>query len=615
MGMLDGFMDFLGGGVQPSKGGGLLGLDLEDPRLALAMQLLSTRKGGNLAAPFLQYGAMQSQRKRDARADQSAEMQRLQGTYQILKQQDSIAREQANWNGTPYTPNPLLQQHEARLAKLMGMPDSGQPSAVHSLPAFGSGERPGPTVTGNGAIMPRGDGTLSTPEADGLLPQGFRSQQQGLLGGAAPMPGAQQPQPPTLRDAARAANIPDSIAVPLIQQGKSAELYKLIAEALRPHNGPGGISRVDPRTGEVQIMGGSASPGQVPWSMRNGTPTAMPIQGAAEEVARARGLETRATEDAKAGFDLIDVPMGNGQTVKMPRSEYLRLRQQSQPQAPMQSPGLPPNSAFPSSGRTDDANTRAILAQELRDNPNDPHLRREIQGRFPDLLEQRGQVGVTPNPLAMKAAEALNDDFLKSGYRPILDAGKSADTVLARVQALKKNGYLDSTGWASVQKVYAANMLAAFGVKDAARYAGDAQTFRKFVMDANWELLNQAKGPQTEGDAQRALQTFAQLENTPRANKFILDFTAATARLAKDKAAFFSAQVQARKGGGDLSAIEGEWQQRAPSIWEYPELKGRWSGGNAANDDPRSVTLPSGQVMRFPSLDAARAFRKQAGIE
>jgi hypothetical protein len=174
---------------------------------------------------------------------------------------------------------------------------------------------------------------------------------------------------------------------------------------------------------------------------------------------------------------------------------------------------------------------------------------------------------------------------------------------------------MNSTGWGATQKVYGANVLAAFGVKDAANYASDAQTFRQALMEKNWELLNAAKGVQTEGDSQRAMQTFATLENTPRANKFILDLSAATARLAKTKAAFFDQEVQKRKGAGDLSGIEGEWQRVAPSLWEMPELKGRWGDNAAGQVGATSVRLPSGQVMRFPSDMAMRAFKKQAGID
>lgn len=247
--------------------------------------------------------------------------------------------------------------------------------------------------------------------------------------------------------------------------------------------------------------------------------------------------------------------------------------------------------------------------------------RRQMAGGPPrvarlDVVEpsRMGGGGLSgPNPLAVKATEDLNSDWVKNSYRPTMDAAKSADAILNRVGGLQRSGYLDSTGWGATQKAYGANVLAAFGVKDAAAYAGDAQTFRKFMMDANWELLNQAKGVQTEGDSKRAMQTFAQLENTPRANRFILDFTSATAKLAKEKAAFFGRELQRTKGSGDLSTIEAAWQQNAPSIWEYPELKGRWgdSQQRAPELGPRSVALPGGRVATFPNEQAARAFRQQ----
>lgn len=575
--------------------------------LALGAGLLGAQRGreGEAIGQGLLGGLnLRRQAQMDERANRQNELQQLTASYPILKQQDQVAREMASWNGQPYTPNPLLAQHEARLSKLIGGPSLfGSSGATPSTP------QPDPP-----GLLGRREDSAVPPAVASQYSPAVRPEWQAP--GQMPQPQAPQ-QPPTLRQIAQAANIPEPIAQSLIAQGKSAELYKMAVEALKPHNGPAGVTRINPATGGLEIMGGQASPGQVPFSRdAGGNLVARPIQGAAEEVARAEALKTGAIEQAKAPYSFGNYPIGpNGGAQIASVAELMRRESmargapqiggpQGGPIAPRgEQPAVPARpSPMPSSGP---ANMQPQYGGGA------PQVAR-LEVTEPSRAMSGGGLS-GPNPLAVKATEGLNDDWIKNSYRPTMDTAKSADAILNRVGGLQRSGYMDSTGWGSTQKLYAANVLAAFGVKDAANYAGDAQTFRKFMMDANWELLNQAKGVQTEGDAQRALQTFAQLENTPRANRFILDFTSATAKLAKDKAAFFSRELQRNKGSGDLSAIEAAWQQNAPSVWDYPELKGRWGDTQerAANLGPRSVELPGGRVATFPSEAAARAFKQQ----
>lgn len=562
---------------------------LKDPNFLIAMgaSLMGAQRGreGEAVSQGLLSGvALRRQAMQDARANRKDELAQLTGTYSMLKQQDQIAREQANWNGTPYTPNPILAQHEQRLSKLMGVPMQPQTGLLSQR-----NETP----------------TLPAPVASQYSPA-VRPEFQA----SGPMPQPPQPQQqPTLKQIAQAANIPEPIAQSLIAQGKSAELYKMAVDALKPHNGPAGVTRINPSTGALEIMGGNASPGQVPFTRGPNGLMAQPIQGAAEEVARAKGLETGAIEQAKAPYQFQSFPIGPGGAPQVSSVASLMQREgrsNTGNGAPLTRDELKRHEVYTEGNRVG-AVTRPMNNADGQTQV--PVARLEVTE--PSRMGGNGLTG--PNPLTVKATEGLNADWITNSYRPTMDAAKNADSILNRVGGLQRSGYLDSTGWGATQKAYAANVLAAFGVKDAMNYAGDAQTFRKFVMDANWELLNQAKGPQTEGDAQRAMQTFAQLENTPRANRFILDFTAASARLAKEKAAFFSRALQQIKGSGDLSTIEAAWQQKAPSIWDYPELKGRWGDTQSrpAELGPRSVQLPGGRVATFPNEEAARAFRQQ----
>lgn len=569
-------------GLWDQYAGGLLGLLPDEEKLkrgllspemsmAIGARLMGARKGEGFAAAG--QGAMeglqlQHANRKSERETRAGELQQLSGIYKMLKDQDSQARMESQFTGRPYQPHPALQQVEQRLMGLASAPPMAGgsrptergPRPASALPLPFPSEGPGSEETpANSSPAPRTELPNATLERAGI--------NRGLLGNGGmsngPAPQQNQPQPADLVQMARAAGIEPNLAVAMIQAGKTGELYKQIAKALAPQNGPAGISRIDPGTGEVQILGGMASPGQTPWAMRNGQAQAMPVQGMAEEVARAKGLETSAVEAARAPYSFQSHPTGPGGAPQVMSVDRLRQLEGGNP-----------------GGRESKFRTPQV-------------------GQLTVTEPSRMGGGLSgPNPIETRATEGLNDDFIKNGYRPIMDAARSADAVLARVGALQRNGALDKTGWGMTQRAYAANLLGAFGVKDAQAFAGDAQTFNKFLMDTNWELLNQAKGPQTEGDAQRALQTFAQLGNTPQANKFILDFTSATQKLVKEKAKFYS--DAARGNRADLSAIEGAWMERAPSLWDMPELrkwdKQRLSGpGNAPSGSREAM---AGQVLR-----------------
>lgn len=570
-------------------------------------------------------------RKMDRDSAQS-EFAQMVGTWKLLKDQDQRARAMATFTGAPYTPNPTLVAIEAKLGHMTGA----------QSPPLAGGSRPqgllNDALGNHGGLLNEGSQTAGDgPMSLDQMPLAAQSQGTPATQSPRPMPGSglaadmsAQGRQPDLRQLARAAGIPDAIAMEYLANGKEADLYKAITKALAPQNGPAGITRINPATGLPEILGGNATPGQVPFTRgADGQLRAQPIKGAAEEVARAEGLKAGATEAAKAPYQFQQYPLGPGGAPQVMSVEEMRRREATNgqpnpgPGEPNAQPGRPPGAPAYSvppqvqAGRDDQRmqillQERAALAAQGK---TDPALEREIQ------LAQRGQGyggpagGLTgTNPIAADNAKDINADFVKNAYRPTMDAAKSADVVLGRVETLRRNGILSSTGWGTNAKAYAASVLGAMGVPDAGKYAGDVQTFRSTVMERNWELLNAAKGIQTEGDAQRAMQTFAQLENTPRANAFILDLTAATQRLAKEKAAYFAQEVQRRKGSGDLSGIEADWQQRAPSLWEMPELKGRWGDGDRATKARNVGPLVKNVTALYKAREAIKAGRSREAV-
>ena len=135
---------------------------------------------------------------------------------------------------------------------------------------------------------------------------------------------------------------------------------------------------------------------------------------------------------------------------------------------------------------------------------------------------------------------------------------------------------LGKTGWGTEAMGSAASILGALGVPQAERFAGNVQTFQSAAMDRLWTNLNAAKGPQTEGDAERSAKTWAQLKNTPQANLYILDLSQAQAERDQLRARYFQEALPLAQQSGDLQEIERRWSRVQPSIWSMPSMK-RWA--------------------------------------
>ncbi|USE79477.1 hypothetical protein NDR89_23080 [Cupriavidus gilardii] len=240
--------------------------------------------------------------------------------------------------------------------------------------------------------------------------------------------------------------------------------------------------------------------------------------GYAQSVGQIEGARAQAQEAAKAGLDLVAVPDGRGGSVMMPRAQ-----------------------------------AAAVLGGG-----------------------QAGGFGTTPSQVVTDAATSINDNFLKNSYQPVVDAGRSASDMQANISALRAIPL--ETGWGTEAVASAANVLTSLGIapKSAEALAANAQKFQSVAMDRLMTTLMAQKGPQTEGDAQRASQTFAKLSNRPEANQFILDLAQAKANQDQRRAAFYEQALPLAQKSGDLQRIDREWQKIRGSIWNDPALQ-RWS--------------------------------------
>ena len=163
--------------------------------------------------------------------------------------------------------------------------------------------------------------------------------------------------------------------------------------------------------------------------------------------------------------------------------------------------------------------------------------------------------------------------FLVGTYKNISEVADTALKTKASIQTNLK--ILDSgfkTGFGTEAKAAAASVLAAFGVKDASKFAGDAQTFNAQVNQLVLQTQIAQKGPQTEADARRITATSAQLGNEVEANKFILKVALAQANRDIAKREFYR-KWRSKKGtfkGAEDAWFEGEGGE---SLFDRPELK------------------------------------------
>lgn len=189
-------------------------------------------------------------------------------------------------------------------------------------------------------------------------------------------------------------------------------------------------------------------------------------------------------------------------------------------------------------------------------------------------------LGTTPTEKTVipAAQQSANEDFTKNGYRPVLDAGQAAKRNLSNIQALDSLDISKKTGWATETKAAAANILTGLGIapEKAEKYAADSQIFNNILQQQTWTLLGAQKGPQTDGDAIRAQQTFSQLGNTPQANEFIKDLNRAANNQQIKQAEFYQQEHPSALQKGDLTRIEADWSKKSSSIWNDPIMK-KWS--------------------------------------
>jgi hypothetical protein len=186
--------------------------------------------------------------------------------------------------------------------------------------------------------------------------------------------------------------------------------------------------------------------------------------------------------------------------------------------------------------------------------------------------------------------------FLVDDYRTVkASAGlalKSLPAIDSNLAILNK-GF--STGFGTETVAAGAKVLGALGVKDAEKYATDAQTFLANANNAVLQKQLEQKGVQTAADADRITSTGAQFGNTKDANVFILKVAKAQLQRDIEQRDFYG---KWRDKNETFNGAENAWFSGpgGKSLFDRPELK-----AYAAAPPPSGASLIPGSTPAAPA--------------
>jgi len=202
--------------------------------------------------------------------------------------------------------------------------------------------------------------------------------------------------------------------------------------------------------------------------------------------------------------------------------------------------------------------------------------------------------GVTIQNRQESSESSERGKLLVAQFKDVSDqANVSARTrgVLQTNLGILEKGF--NTGFGTETKAAAASVLAALGLKDASKYAANAQMFNATVNQIVLQAQLAQKGPQTEADARRITDTTAKLGNEKEANKFILKVALAQANKDVKQRDFYAKWHKQYKtyDGAEDAWYEGEGGE---SLFNRPELKEYAQGAKSKVDQiPTETGAPS----------------------
>lgn len=296
-------------------------------QLGMSFGLLNAKRGDNWPQLFIQAAQQKNLAQAQERQNRASDLQQVVATYKILKDQDQQARDNAMFTGQPYTPDPLLAQHEAKLAQLMG-----------SQPMTGS--MPG--------HMPPAMSAMSPPQRPPMMPQGQQQTPQQApqsFGQSAQMPQqpAQAPQQPTsIQEMLQGAGIDPRMAASWAQTpaGKN-ELYKKLADVYGPRVVNNVLMQLQPN-GQTKFLGGAVGNDTLPVVNGPNGLQVQPINGLIDARVAQKKAETEAVKGVEANYTPLTLPLPNGSSTVTTVGRFVGQQQPQQPGAASLSVTQPP---------------------------------------------------------------------------------------------------------------------------------------------------------------------------------------------------------------------------------------------------------------------------------
>jgi hypothetical protein len=192
-----------------------------------------------------------------------------------------------------------------------------------------------------------------------------------------------------------------------------------------------------------------------------------------------------------------------------------------------------------------------------------------------ELAQAKSSKTTVALPEQQKAEDVAFGKLLVSDFEEVRKLADSGRIQLANLKVAQR--VLDAgfrTGFGTEWKAAAAAVLSALGVKDATKFATNAQVFLAQSRGALLTKQLEQKGPQTENDAKRIDQTGAALGNTVDANRFILAHAEAIAERNIERATFWQ-QYRRRRENGTFDGADEAYAEGpgSKSIFDYAPLK------------------------------------------
>jgi hypothetical protein len=213
----------------------------------------------------------------------------------------------------------------------------------------------------------------------------------------------------------------------------------------------------------------------------------------------------------------------------------------------------------------------------------------------PEEEAQKVRIGKATRPLAPsitmvseKAEQGARGKMLVDQYGDISKAaGLAARTMPAIESNLNAINRGFDTGFGKETVAAGASVLAALGVKDAEKFATDAQQFQANAISAVLQKQLEQKGPQTESDAKRIEQIGAQLGKTKNANEFILGTAKEQLKRDIEQRNFYDRWYKTNK---TYDGAEDAWYagEGGKSLFERPALK-KYTAPSRSNASPAAV--------------------------